>query len=408
MMFKQYDISSQTLTISLEGHIDSRNSAEIGRSITTQCAEQPHKALVIDARSLKYISSSGLRMLMKLSDDEKARDNDKMSIIEVSREVYEIFDITGFTKILSVKKAYRNVTIDGCQIIGKGAWGTVYRLDPDTIVKVYSGDDSISMIKREQEMAKKAFLKGIPTPISFDLVRVGADYGSVFELLNSKSFNDYLVDLVSGEKSWKEDNRIVLEKLLQLYVDCIKRVHKTEFEPGELKTSKSIFLEYLQELESVIPKELLSWLGKLLHGLPDDFHAVHGDLQMKNVMLSDNEPMLIDMETMCTGQPIFDLQALYVTYKQFAEDEPANTMTFLGISTDDCDYIWKRVMELYYGTEDWVSLGQIEDRIRVLAAIRFLHTLKSLDILKNSLGELRLKHTIEHLRELSERVDKLV
>lgn len=407
-MYKQDDMSSQTLTIYLEGHIDSNNSAEIGRSIIDQCAEQPHKALVIDARNLKYISSSGLRMLMKLSRNEEALDNAQISIIEVSREVYEVFEMTGFNEILDVKKAYRNVSIDGCQVIGKGAWGTVYRLDPDTIVKVYSGDDSISMINREQEMAKKAFLKGIPTPISFDLVRVGEDYGSVFELLNSKSFNDYVVDLTSWEKSKEEDNRLALEKLLHLYVECIKKVHKTEFEPGELKTSKSIFLEYLHELDSVIPQDLLSWLRVLLDGLPDDLHVVHGDLQMRNVMLSDDEPMLIDMETMCTGQPIFDLQALYVTYIEFAEDEPENPMIFLGISKETCDYIWKRVMELYYGTEDWASLRPKEDRIRVLAAIRFIHVLNSLNILKNPLGELRLRHTLEHLRELFGRVDKLV
>ncbi len=408
MMQRLYDIPSQTLTISLEGHIDSNNSAEIGRNIASQCAEQPHKALVIDAKNLKYISSSGLRMLMKLSRNEEAMDNGRISIIEVSREVYEIFNMTGFDEILDVKKAYRNVSIDGCRVIGKGAWGTVYRLDSDTIVKVYSGEDSINMIKREQAMAKKAFLKGIPTPISFDPVRVGEDYGSVFELLNSKSFNDYVVELVSGDKCKAEINRSALENLLHVYVDCIKKVHKTEFEPNELKMSKTIFLEYLQDLENVIPQDLSRWLSKLINEIPDDLHVVHGDLQMRNVMLSDDEPMLIDMETMCTGQPIFDLQALYVTYKEFAEDEPNNPMNFLGISAETCDYIWKRVMELYYGTEDWDTLRHTEDRIRVLAAVRFIHVLKSLDILKGALGELRLKHTMEHLRELSARVERLV
>ena len=172
--------------------------------------------------------------------------------------------------------------------------------------------------------------------------------------------------------------------------------------------SKTIFLEYLQDLENVIPQDLSRWLSKLINEIPDDLHVVHGDLQMRNVMLSDDEPMLIDMETMCTGQPIFDLQALYVTYKEFAEDEPNNPMNFLGISAETCDYIWKRVMELYYGTEDWDTLRHTEDRIRVLAAVRFIHVLKSLDILKGALGELRLKHTMEHLRELSARVERLV
>ncbi|WP_185753597.1 hypothetical protein [Selenomonas sp. AB3002] len=40
---------------------------------------------------------------------------------------------------------------------------------------------------------------------------------------------------------------------------------------------------------------------------------------MKNVLFCHEDLMLIDMETLCTGQPLFDLQGLYVTYKAFAD-----------------------------------------------------------------------------------------
>lgn len=407
-MFNQDAALSDTLVLTLEGNIDTNNSAEFGRNIAKQCAEHPHKSLVLDARKLKYISSSGLRVLVKLTREEEAKENEKVTIIEVSREVYDIFDMTGFTELFNVKKAYRNVSIDGCKIIGKGAWGTVYRLDNDKIVKVYSGENSIRMIKREQQMAKKAFLKGVPTPISYDVVRVGDDYGSVFELLNSKSFNDRVVDLFADEQIGEEQKHTALEELLKLYVECIKNVHNTEFGAGELEMAKNTFIDYLRDFEVLIPTDLLRWLNGLLQGVPDDYHLVHGDLQMRNVMLCENEPMLIDMETISTGQPIFDLQALFVTYKLFPEDEPGNSMAFLGIGNDTCDYIWKRVMELYYETDDWVSLKQAEDRIRVLASVRFLHILRSIGIENSPLGALRFKHTLEHLRELSERVDRLV
>ncbi len=39
------------------------------------------------------------------------------------------------------------------------------------------------MIKNEQRLAKRAFVKGVPTAISYDIVKVGDKYGSVFELL---------------------------------------------------------------------------------------------------------------------------------------------------------------------------------------------------------------------------------
>ena len=77
---------------------------------------------------------------------------------------------------------------EGCEVIGEGANGIVYRTDPDTIVKVYKNHDALEEIHNERELARKAFVLGIPTAIPYDVVRVGEGYGSVFELLNAKSF----------------------------------------------------------------------------------------------------------------------------------------------------------------------------------------------------------------------------
>lgn len=43
-------------------------------------------------------------------------------------------------------------------------------------------------------MAKMALILGLPTAISYDVVRVGDSYGSVFELLNARSFTKILID----------------------------------------------------------------------------------------------------------------------------------------------------------------------------------------------------------------------
>jgi hypothetical protein len=115
--------------------------------------------------------------------------------------------------------------------------------------------------------------------------------------------------------------------------------------------------------------------------------------------------MLIDMETLCIGQPIFDLQGIYVAYKAFPEDEPDNAKKFLGIRPETADYIWRRLLELYFGTE--ANLREIEARIKVLAYIRFLHLLVTTDLQNSELGKLRIKHTQEHLQELSANITSL-
>lgn len=388
------------LIIPLAGKIDSVNAADVGRDIARRRAEQEHQALIFDARKLTFISSAGLRVIMQVIKEEKVQKHERISMIEVSSEVYNILEMTGFTEFMGVQKAYREISLEGSELIAEGFFGKVYRLDEETIVKVYGeGEASIPLIQREKARAKKAFVKGIPTAIAYDIVRVGNQYGSVFELLQARSFNDWVQEY--------EQDKAQLDDLMQLYVDCLKQVHDTEMEGGELPMARDNMLDTLPALQACLPAEILGRLREMLTALPDDLHVIHGDFQMKNVLLCDGEPMLIDMETMCTGQPIFDLQGLYVTYKSFTEDEPGNAMAFLGIHTETTDYIWQRIMELYFGTQDKAVLRALEDKIRVAASIRFLNLLTTTALKEHPLTELRVKHTREHLQELLTRVDSL-
>ena len=107
----------------IKGKIDSTNAADFENELM---AAKPSE---LDASQLEYISSAGLRVLLKLT---KAVGD--VTVNNVSSEVYEIFDVTGFTEILNVKKAFREIDLTGKEILGKGGNGTVYRLDAETIV----------------------------------------------------------------------------------------------------------------------------------------------------------------------------------------------------------------------------------------------------------------------------------
>jgi hypothetical protein len=64
-------------------------------------------------------------------------------------------------------------------------------------------------------------------------------------------------------------------------------------------------------------------------------------------------------------------------------------------------------MKLYFGTQDEAVLSSLEDKIRVVASIRFLSLLTTTGLKDHPLTELRVKHTREHLQELLLRVDSL-
>lgn len=381
------------MILKIDGKIDSNNAQAFEEKLLGALKEDKDIDPVLDAEDLLYISSAGLRVLMKA---RKALGR-PFSVINLSPEVYEIFETTGFTDILDVSKKPREITLEGCEIIGKGFYGTVYRIDEDTIVKMYNSPDAISMIKNEKKMAKMAFVKGIPTAISFDIVSSNGCYGSVFELLKSKSFNDMIVD---------EPDRV--DEIVRMYTGFMKEVHQTVMDPGTLPYARDRFIYYLDTIVELLDADTADKCRKLIEAVPDDLHVVHGDIQMKNVMMSDNEPMLIDMDTLSTGQPIFDLQGLYVTYMAFEEDEEDNSIKFLGIETQTCVHIWDVIIRDYYGITDEEKLKVITDKIRLLAYIRFLHIININQDRDSELGQIRIKHGSEHLRELVGRIDDLM
>lgn len=386
-------IEDNVMTIFLKGRIDTNNALQTENELFSAVESAPEAVdqLILDASELEYISSAGLRVLMKM----RKNFGENIRVIGVSPEVYDIFDVTGFTEILKVEKRYREISVEGCEVIGTGFYGTVYRVDPETIVKVYQTPDSLPIIQNEQKLAKRAFVNGVPTAISYDIVKVGDMYGSVFELLNADTFNDLLI---------REPERF--DEILRIYADFLKTVHSAEMDDDTLPMARDIFIGYFDVISDYLPEEQCIRLKELILALPYDHHVVHGDFQMKNVMLVGDEPMLIDMDTLCTGQPLFDLQALYVTYILFSEDDPENLEKFLGIRNDWGEPIWKSIMENYFG-RDMSELAEVNDKIVLTAAVRFLYLIASTELKEGELGENRIKTAQRHITELIDKVNDL-
>ena len=92
-------LNGDVLTISLSGHIDSSNAAAIEAEINGAVQRMQHQSLVLDMRALEYISSAGLRIILRLLKREP-----QLSLQELSSEVYEIFEMTGFTEMMPIRR----------------------------------------------------------------------------------------------------------------------------------------------------------------------------------------------------------------------------------------------------------------------------------------------------------------
>ena len=89
-----------TLTLALTGRIDSGNAAEAERQITEATAGFTG-ALVVDAAALEYISSAGLRVL--LFAQKIMNRQGEMKVAHASDTIREIFEVTGFSEILTIE-----------------------------------------------------------------------------------------------------------------------------------------------------------------------------------------------------------------------------------------------------------------------------------------------------------------
>lgn len=386
------ELLNSTLTLFPEGRIDSSNADAVGAEIENILSSSEYENLVIDAEGLEYISSAGLRVILRV---RKA--NPEVKIVNASAEIYDIFEMTGFTEMMTIEKAYRKISVEGCEVIGQGSNGKVYRLDPDTIIKVYLNPDCLPDIHRERELARTAFILGIPTAIPYDVVRVGEGYGSVFELLNAKSF----AKLIVGEP----ENA---DKYIGLYVDLLKKIHSTTVKKGQMPDMKEVALGWAGFVRDYLPKEQGDKLYALVEAVPQDDHMMHGDYHVKNVMMQNGEVLLIDMDTLCVGNPVFEFASVFLAYIGFAEDDHSVVEKFLGIPFDVTTKIWDKTLRLYFETDNEEKLREISDKARLIGYVRLMRrTIRRIG-LDTEEGRTIVERCKKNIGEILSRIDTLV
>jgi len=348
----EYKLEKDVLTISIEGELNSVNSESVGEEIDKIIEEKTFKSLVLDFDKVSYISSAGLRIILRL----KQRYND-FSVINASLEVYDVFQMTGFTSMMTIKKALRKIDLSGAEIIGDGFFSTVYRLNKDTIVKVFNRTSDPEQIERELRLAKEAFVLGVPTAISFDVVKVGDKMGVCFEMLDCMSLKTALLT----EKS-------KYNEYLEKYAALLKKINTTECFNPMIPDIKKKSLEKVEAIKPYLEEKYYLKAKALMESIPERKTFVHGDCHFKNIMVQGDELLLIDMDTLSVGHPIFELAAIYAPYCAFNEDDPGNSERFFGISDEEGRKLYNETINLYFGKDDPV----IKDKIKVVAYIHMV------------------------------------
>ena len=351
-----YRIDKDILYIAVEGRVDASNAADAEKKIFEIKNTNPDKHVVLDADKLEYVSSAGLRVILKLRKEAP-----KLAIINVIPEVYEVFDMTGFTDMVTVEKAYQRMSVEGCEFIAKGANGAVYRYDNETILKTYFAKDALPEIKQERENARRAFVLGINTAIPYGIVRVGDSYGTVTELLNAESVTKLI-----------RANPDDMTQAAKYYIDMLKSIHAIEVGDGEVPDMKETALAWADFVAPHLPEAQAKKLRALIEAVPKKNTLMHGDYHTNNIMVQNGEPLLIDMDTLCMGHPVFELGSMFNAFIGYSELDHQVTINFYGYTHETAEKFWDMALKAYLGTEDEEVCTSIAEKAMIVGYTRML------------------------------------
>ena len=377
------------LYISVVGRIDVSNAPAAEEEIFRIKSENPDKHTVIDADGLEYISSAGLRVILRLRKEAP-----KLAIINVSSAVYEILEMTGFTDMITVEKAYKRLSLEGCEFIAQGANGAVYRYDDETILKTYFNKDALPEIKQERENARRALVLGINTAIPYGIVRVGEGYGTVTELLNTAN----VTRLICNDP----EN---LDIPVKYYVDLLRSMHSVEAEEGDFPDMRETVLGWADFLAPHLPEEVSKKLRRLVSDLPKKMTVLHGDYHTSNVMIQNGEPLIIDLDTLCVGHPVFELGSMYNAFLGFSEIDHEEVKAFLGFDRQTSERFWRSALKSYLGVSDEARVIDVENKARVIGYMRLLR--RFLRRADSEGSAKRIEHYRNRLIEATSLVDSL-
>ena len=214
-------------------------------------------------------------------------------------------------------------------------------------------------------------------------------YGSVFELLDCASLRDLV-----------RDNPDKLDTYIKMHTDLLKKINSTMVLSKDLPFAKEATKEWLEKVENILDKATFDKLKALIATIPDTPYMIHGDCHVKNILVQNNEPVLIDMDTLSKGHQIFDVMAFYLTYIAYEITEPGNTKAFLGLDAKTCEKIYEGIFEGLYGDRSKKEQEEIQMKIETLAYLLLLYRTVLYYPDNNERRDLCVSRIVHHIKEL--------
>jgi thiamine kinase-like enzyme len=110
----------------------------------------------------------------------------------------------------------------------------------------------------------------------------------------------------------------------------------------------------------------------MIEAVPKQNTLLHGDYHTNNIMIQNGEPLLIDLDTLCMGHPIFELGSMYNAFLGFSDLDHNVIKEFMGYDYETSKRFWRMSLRKYLGTEDEGLCEEVENKARVIGYTRLL------------------------------------
>ncbi len=350
--------------IHVGGRLTSERAKELEKEIG---AVQGSGNLEMDFADVSWISSEGIRLLLKLTEQGR-----RIRLFNVSAEVYDALEASRITERLEAKRPLKKVSVEGLRRIGEGASAAVYELDDDRVIKVFYPNVSEAFILMENEISRQVFLSGIDTMVTYDVVSTDQGMGIIYEKLRAENLHDRM----------KED-RGHLASMARKFADFVLQSHKIRLNGGIFGQASDTLTVALREYESLgISREESGILTDVVNRLvapTDEF--CHADCHLGNAMIKDDGSLqFIDVGRVSCGHMIFDTLSMFIQYRYpgYHRIEDQNNVSRFArpFTPEERQLIWDTYFDTVTGIRDAEQKRLAEEQISVLSGIHLLTAMR--------------------------------
>ena len=293
-------------------------------------------------------------------------------------------------------RKYKEVSVEGCKLLGSGLKGDVYRYDEELIIKVYNRNNTYKDVEREIALSRRAFVLGVPTAISFGIVSVRDRYGAMYELVDADTLSTCIARNPKG-----------IGFYAQTMAAMAKQIHAISAqEDDHFPDAKDRVRDYITHGIAKSDPALAERCLRLVNALPETHHLLHGDFHTSNVFLQGSDPLLIDMDRLSVGDAIIELGDFHLYYMTYQDKDPEDINPYFGISYRLGRQFFRLFMEAYLETSKEEIIQRVTDKARFLSNLRLMNRLWKKGYLSTG-AQLEMEGLLRDTEDLVSRITDL-